>query len=289
MSNPDFKKGDGAKIAIKFTEDLVGSVDGNKAAFTVEGKEYQYVGGPLLDGDYQVDEVIWHPPALYWQDDFSGEMDGVEVGAGGVRLVSLVRHALSFNGNGNNVRIPLTGWPTSLAAATIEFTAKPENNSKNNSIIMADPIGGNRLNIHFPWQGVVYWDFGDYLSGGRVSASYSSAWYGEEANWRFTAGSSGMSIVRNSMTVASGSGHSTFAKNDRSLLLGGDWKGTFRNLRIWSVETASDMETSLAGDEAGLLAYYPIDEGEGTVLYDKGPLGNDGIINGASWVEVGGD
>ena len=58
-------KSDGLKIGIKFTEDLVGEV-GNKEAFTITGKEYQCVNGPLIDGNYQVDKVERYPIQRVW-------------------------------------------------------------------------------------------------------------------------------------------------------------------------------------------------------------------------------
>lgn len=59
---------------------------GNAAAFTVTGKEYQYVNGPLIDKEYKVEKVERYPVAKLWRDDFSGQMDGVEVGENGLRL-----------------------------------------------------------------------------------------------------------------------------------------------------------------------------------------------------------
>lgn len=60
-------KGDGLKIGIKFTEDLVGDVTGSKDAFTVTGKEYQYVNGPLVDKEYQVERVERYPIQRVWE------------------------------------------------------------------------------------------------------------------------------------------------------------------------------------------------------------------------------
>lgn len=37
---------------------------------------------------------------------------------------------------------------------------------------------------------------------------------------------------------------------------------------------------------SGLTAYYPINKGEGSILYDKSQNSNDGDIIGATWVEV---
>ena len=57
-------KGQGQKIAIKFTEEILGDVSSNVAAFSVSGKQYKYVNGPLLDMTYQVVGVEMHPTEL---------------------------------------------------------------------------------------------------------------------------------------------------------------------------------------------------------------------------------
>ena len=55
-------KGDGLKIGIKFTEDIVGDVSGNKNAFTITGKEYKYVNGVLINKTYSpIISVEKHP------------------------------------------------------------------------------------------------------------------------------------------------------------------------------------------------------------------------------------
>jgi hypothetical protein len=46
--------------------DFVVSV-GNEIAFTVTGKEYQYVNGPLVDKEYQVDKVERYPIQRVWE------------------------------------------------------------------------------------------------------------------------------------------------------------------------------------------------------------------------------
>ena len=64
-------KGEGRKIAIKFTDDLVGDVAGNEGAFSVKGKEYNHVNGVLIDGDYQVEKVERYPTPKEWIGDLS--------------------------------------------------------------------------------------------------------------------------------------------------------------------------------------------------------------------------
>ena len=80
-------KGDGLKIGIKFTEDLVGDVSGNESSFTVGGQEYNYVNGVLLDKEYIVDKVEQYPTSKIWQDSFNnGVMVNVELSNDGLTL-----------------------------------------------------------------------------------------------------------------------------------------------------------------------------------------------------------
>lgn len=60
-------KGDGLKIGIKFTEDLVGDVSGNEDAFAITGKEYKYVNGLMVDKTYQVEKIERYPIQRLWE------------------------------------------------------------------------------------------------------------------------------------------------------------------------------------------------------------------------------
>ena len=60
-------KGLGSKIGIKFTDDLIGDVAGNESAFSVTGKEYNYINGPLIDKEYLIDKVERYPVQRLWQ------------------------------------------------------------------------------------------------------------------------------------------------------------------------------------------------------------------------------
>ena len=54
-------KGDGLKIGIKFTEDLVGDVAGSKDAFTITWSERKYVNGPLIAKSHKPINIATHP------------------------------------------------------------------------------------------------------------------------------------------------------------------------------------------------------------------------------------
>lgn len=67
--------------------------------------------------------------------------------------------------------------------------------------------------------------------------------------------------------------------------------GLFGELRFWERAVPPDellehMWTPLEGTEPGLVGYWKIDEGQGTVAYDSGPGAHDGeILGGADWCE----
>lgn len=69
-----------------------------------------------------------------------------------------------------------------------------------------------------------------------------------------------------------------------------DWlDGDLREVRIWSAarteqEIQDNMHNRLTGAEAGLVLYYPFDEGAGGTLHDASGNGNDGTVHGADWV-----
>ena len=82
-------KAKGQKIVVKFNKALLGDVTGNHTAFTVTGQQKNplHTGAPELT-EYTVDSVERYPVATLYEDDFTGAMDGVEVGVNGVVLES---------------------------------------------------------------------------------------------------------------------------------------------------------------------------------------------------------
>ncbi len=71
------------------------------------------------------------------------------------------------------------------------------------------------------------------------------------------------------------------------------WNGRLDEIRIWEVarteeEIQANMSVELTGNEDGLVAYYPMNEGTGMVLGDASNNGNDGqLINmdETAWVD----
>lgn len=66
------------------------------------------------------------------------------------------------------------------------------------------------------------------------------------------------------------------------------FSGRIDEVRLWNralapAEIASRWNAILAGSENGLLGYWPVFEGSGTVLRDLGPFGFDGLLDDTSW------
>ena len=64
--------------------------------------------------------------------------------------------------------------------------------------------------------------------------------------------------------------------------------GRLSELRLWGValtptEILAHSRAALTGDEPGLLAYYPLDEGRGQVAHDRSPRQNHAAVIAAPW------
>ena len=67
--------------------------------------------------------------------------------------------------------------------------------------------------------------------------------------------------------------------------------GRMAEVRIWGLalkgaEIDANSRSLLTGREPGLLAYYPLTEGQGPVARDASGNGNDGAIAGAAWIAL---
>ncbi len=66
------------------------------------------------------------------------------------------------------------------------------------------------------------------------------------------------------------------------------FEGSLGEVRIWDYvrsagEIEKDMGTALPGRPAGLIGYWPFDEGEGTMASDRSGNGRDGTLVGPTW------
>ncbi|MCP4708001.1 MAG: LamG domain-containing protein, partial [Planctomycetes bacterium] len=65
--------------------------------------------------------------------------------------------------------------------------------------------------------------------------------------------------------------------------------GIIDEVRIWNVarsaeEIQAGMQTDLNGDEPGLVGYWPMNEGNGSFIFDITANANNGAIDGPGWI-----
>ena len=71
----------------------------------------------------------------------------------------------------------------------------------------------------------------------------------------------------------------------------GYFDGWMSEIRLWNKartaeELKKDMNRRLLGNEAGLVGYWPLNEGRGYKVLDKTSNANPGMINGATWSQT---
>ncbi|HSH17241.1 MAG TPA: LamG domain-containing protein, partial [Verrucomicrobiae bacterium] len=154
----------------------------------------------------------------------------------------------------------------------------------------------NAFNAHVPWSdGRVIWDFG----GRRLQYTPPVSIVGTWQHFAFVSSvvNGYMLIYRNGVLEAiEASGAGTFARGNFDLNLGNNFGGSGVNFfrgeldefRVWNVvrspeQIAANLNARLAGNEAGLVACYRMDEASGTALVDATTPANNGtLFNGTA-------
>ena len=136
---------------------------------------------------------------------------------------------------------------------------------------------------------------GIYLSVGGTSHLLAREWKGVIRHYAIVSDNSRIKLYEDGILIINISGSP--GTIEAAAYFGGGYesggtlleyaKGVFDEVRIWDIartqaEIQSNMSTSLVGSEPGLIAYYPIVTGSGSVLYDQAG-NNDGTIYGATW------
>src|SRR5690554_4430000 len=143
--------------------------------------------------------------------------------------------------------------------------------------------------------------FGFYESG-KIAAYTGSAWMepsptvtvsaGQWYHIAFSFDGTTLSYYIDGELVGT-SGFSFSNNTGHSIKLGGyissaDIDGLLSDVRVWDharseAQIQDMMSRRLVGSESGLLGYWPLDEGEGTVAQDLTANASDGTLVGATW------
>ncbi len=217
-------------------------------------------------------------------------------------------HALYFAGSGA-VDVPTDNLSTITDEITISLWANgiPDIMPANTTIFSGkDDANDRQVNVHLPWgNGQVYWDCGNDGSGyDRINKTADeSAYEGSWNHWAFTknANSGEMKIYLNGELFHSGTGKTkpiNITDFDIASAVDGDrhYFGSIDEFRIWDKELDQATIQSYMRQPIdfnhnfydNLVAYFPMDEGAGSVLGNQTGSGSDGTIILPHWQQIRG-
>ena len=202
---------------------------------------------------------------------------------------------------GGHIQIPTDPFSTISDEITISFWSygNEEIQPINNSYLHGRDGNGNRtVNIHLPWSNSnVYWDCGNVGSShDRIYAAATADQYeGQWNHWAATknAVTGEMHLYYNGELWLSG--------DDKSMLMdiqdfvlgnngvgGSTYFGKIDEVRIWDTELSGAIINDWMyrtvdnshPDYSNLVAYYKIDEGDGSTTVDASTFGKTADING---------
>ena len=152
--------------------------------------------------------------------------------------------------------LPVT-WPTNRC--TMFLVMKPDSTGHVNSMITASPEdSANRFLTHLPYNGQMYWDFGNISAGGRLNCPYSggTAWnvfmHGRTA--------AGMTLHRNGSLLASKAGGGTFNPSGKTLQVGSGLRGDIAEVIIYNRELSAAEQVEVGAylsTKYGINAAFP--------------------------------
>ncbi len=198
---------------------------------------------------------------------------------------------LSFDGIDDYVPTAVDAQPSALPATTWEAWVKPTrraNKFERIDMILSTDDGG--------------WDrFVSIYKGKFCIAHGSQGWNVTEADlgkWQHIAvvytAEQGIKFYKNGTEFVY-QGKSTIGSTKHPLYIGGSpgykdqhFQGSLAEVRVWDygrelADIQRDLGDRLTGNEPGLVAYWPLDEGTGTTITDKTGHGYDSPIQGAIW------
>lgn len=212
------------------------------------------------------------------------------------------RFVLEFDGKSQCVAVPEFGSIAPTNEITVECWARASALTDGQCFTISneqDPLVLRGIVSYI--DSTSYWDMGRTAPSGRLSAPNVRGAIGNWVHYAFVASAAGnyMRIYTNGGLYASKTGMSPLPRAECELLIGGHrlarFNGQMAEFRVWSLarspeEIEKSFRTRLAGDEKGLLLYYPLDEGTGAVAFNHaratGPSRNARILARAEWTKT---
>ena len=201
-------------------------------------------------------------------------------------------HSINFDGNNDYVRIPDHSQLDLTENYTLEAWIFPETFSWLAGIIskyQTNAANGYllRMTNQAPYNGLGFDEV--VTSTGLLSANqwYHVAAVNDEGERRLYINGVEHSLSGSPLNVTA---------NNNSIRIGSDYgsryfDGRIDEVRIWDMvreqdDIVSDMDTTLSGEENGLVTYFTFNEGSGDTLYDQTGNGHHGLLmGGPSWAD----
>lgn len=194
--------------------------------------------------------------------------------------------SMQFDGNGDYVEagaVPLANTSFTLEA----WARRDASESDSMDFILGQGWGASYIGLmfgfHWSWVGFVF----DFYGDGPVTTNVDNAWH----HWAGTYDASTrlQCLYRDGVLLATNVAAQNYQGSGNLFIgtvWGADFYGAIDEVRIWNkvrtqAELLADMNRSLTGNESGLLAYYPFDEGAGTNVLDATGHGYDGVTRGS--------
>jgi len=276
---------------------------------THHGKQSQVFGGG--NPQKQVEPFLFTAPAGYAIVGFFGASGShqnclVRLGVYLQPVQQEIRGAacpvLVFDGQDDYVELPPASIPSGSALTCSFWAYGGDALPTNNSVISAFDANGNRLlNIHLPLgDSAIYFDCGNSGSSfDRIEKqSQQQDYKGKWSHWAFTkdATAGEMRIYLNGELWHSGTGKVFAIPKAVNAQLGSYmgslyYQGKLTQVQLWNrartqAEIQQDMHRRLSGNEPGLVSYWSLNEGSGTLVSDRTSSTNHGTIHGATWATI---
>lgn len=234
---------------------------------------------------------------------------GEDMGFNAAIFASQSDYALHFAGSGA-VIVPTEDFSTISNEITVSLWqyGTPESMPANSYAFEGYDDGDNRqANVHLPWSNSqVYWDCGsDGSNYDRINKTANEADFeGQWNHWAFTknASTGEMKIFLNGSQWHSGTGKTnpidiTQFKIASSIPGNGRYFGKIDEFRVWNkaldaVTIQTWMRRNIDGSHphaANLVAYYPINEGEGFALNDASVHAATATVELPNWQHIRGE
>ena len=153
------------------------------------------------------------------------------------------------------------------------------------------------VGLHFRYGGTSQGG-NNYASTLATQSLAANSWHHLAATWSHSAGFTTLTLFLDGVQVASNTAALLITLNP-GMFLGGSpalpkfGPGNMDEVQVWNsartpAQIAADMNQALTGSEAGLLAYYKLNEAEGLSAIDSKVGGNNGTIFGGATYAVPG-